>query len=378
MDWFDLVFALFVILLGAQLFTNGVEWVGEGFGLSEGMVGSVLAAIGTALPETMVPLVAILAGGHADSDEIGIGAILGAPFMLGTLAMAVLGASALGYAKRRGGRRAARFVHPNPEVIRQDLVFFLLAYPLSLVAGIWHVRALHVVLAIGLVVLYAFYVRKHLLTPDEDETPAVAPPGAPATPPQESEAARAATRAEHAPVQEVHGEIQPLYVLDWYRRLTRSRKPAPPKPPVAASVAQTVFALILIIGAARIFVVAISHVSEKLGVSSLLFALLVAPVATELPEQFNGVIWLRRRKDTLAIGNVTGASVFQSTFPVTIGLLFTTWTLDQAGLVSGIIAIVAALISYLCIRLKGRLDARIMVAQALLYVGYVVYVLARG
>ena len=62
MDWFDLVFALLVILLGAQLFTNGVEWIGEGFGLSEGMVGSVLAAIGTALPETVLPFVAILSG----------------------------------------------------------------------------------------------------------------------------------------------------------------------------------------------------------------------------------------------------------------------------------------------------------------------------
>src|SRR5205085_12141259 len=75
LDWFDLVFALLAILLGAQLFTNGVEWIGEGFGLSEGMVGSVLAAIGTALPETVLPFVAILSGGQAHGKEIGIGAI---------------------------------------------------------------------------------------------------------------------------------------------------------------------------------------------------------------------------------------------------------------------------------------------------------------
>src|SRR5438105_3239121 len=102
MDWFNLIFALFVVLFGAQLFTNGVEWIGEGLGLSEGMVGSVLAAIGTALPETTIPLVAILTEGHADAKEIGIGAILGAPFMLATLALAVLGASALAYRRRRG------------------------------------------------------------------------------------------------------------------------------------------------------------------------------------------------------------------------------------------------------------------------------------
>ncbi len=348
MDWFNLVFALFVILLGAQLFTNGVEWVGEGFGLSEGMVGSVLAAIGTALPETTIPLVAILAhSGHADADEIGIGAILGAPFMLGTLAMAVLGLSALAYRKRRGGRREARTVSPQPRAIRQDLAFFLIAYPLALLAGLWHIRPVHDVLGGALIVLYLFYVRKHLRA-DEPEVS-----------------------------QEVAGEIQALYVVEWLRRLTRSRRLHPTRPPVAASLAQTALALLIIVGAARIFVDSISHVSSRLGVPSLIFALLVAPVATELPEQFNGVLWLRRRKDTLAIGNVTGAMVFQSTFPVTIGLVFTQWRLTEAGLVSGVVAIAAALATYLNIRIRGRLDARLMIAQGVLYAGYVAYVLLR-
>ena len=62
MDWVLLVVSLLVILAGAELFTNGVEWVGEGFGLSEGAVGWVLAAVGTALPETILPIIAILRG----------------------------------------------------------------------------------------------------------------------------------------------------------------------------------------------------------------------------------------------------------------------------------------------------------------------------
>src|SRR5438034_1359613 len=83
-DWFELAVSLVLILLAAELFTNGIEWVGETLGLSEGAVGSVLAAVGTALPETLLPLVAI-AIGHPQGEEIGIGAILGAPFMLSTL-----------------------------------------------------------------------------------------------------------------------------------------------------------------------------------------------------------------------------------------------------------------------------------------------------
>src|SRR5204862_3419534 len=103
MAWVALVLSLLVILLAAELFTNGVEWVGEGFGLSQGVVGSVLAAVGTALPETLLPLVAILSG-HEAGEQIGIGAILGAPFMLTTLAMVVIAVSVLYYS--RGGARS--------------------------------------------------------------------------------------------------------------------------------------------------------------------------------------------------------------------------------------------------------------------------------
>src|SRR5919198_1785876 len=102
MDIAEILVALPVILVGAAIFTNGIEWVGESFGLSEGAVGSVLAAVGTALPETLLPLVAIAFGAGA-GHEIGIGAILGAPLMLTTLAMFVLGVSTLLFA--RGGRR---------------------------------------------------------------------------------------------------------------------------------------------------------------------------------------------------------------------------------------------------------------------------------
>jgi len=375
MEWFDLVFALFVILLGAQLFTNGVEWIGEGFGLSEGMVGSVLAAVGTALPETIVPLVAILAGTHADGDEIGIGAILGAPFMLGTLAMAVIGVSALAYRKRRGGRVHARIVSADPQVIRQDLVFFLCAYPLALAAGLWHVRPMHVALSVLLIVLYVFYVRRHLRAPADEKQDE----GAPATALAHPGGANPSHAKPHAaPGGSLEPDVQPLTLINWYRRLTRTRAPAAAKPPMWAAIAQTVFALVLIIGAARIFVDAVSHVAVELAVPSLVFSLLVAPIATELPEKLNGVLWIRRRKDTLAIGNLTGAMVFQSTFPVTVGLLFTTWKLDQAGLISGIIAIVAALITYVNIRFRGHLDARLMIGQIVLYAGYVVYVVIRA
>src|SRR5437879_11960980 len=89
-----IVGAFVLILVGAEVFTNGIEWLGVKLNMSEGATGSILAAIGTATPETLIPIVAILFTNTADSDEIGVGAILGAPLMLATLVMLLIGGTA--------------------------------------------------------------------------------------------------------------------------------------------------------------------------------------------------------------------------------------------------------------------------------------------
>jgi cation:H+ antiporter len=135
-----------------------------------------------------------------------------------------------------------------------------------------------------------------------------------------------------------------------------------------------VLALVLIVGGARLFVSAVDVIANRFGVPHLVFALLVAPVATELPEKFNSVIWIRRRKDTLAMGNMTGAMVFQSSFPVTIGLLLTPWQLAHEGLVAASIALAAGSVLWLTLLVRGRFDGRLLLLQGLFWVGYVVYV----
>ena len=102
--------------MGAELFTNGIEWFGRKLELAEGAVGSVLAAVGTALPETMIPIIAILFATGESSHEVGVGAILGAPFMLATLAMFVTGIAVLWAARHRRDRRhdAGRHEGPRP------------------------------------------------------------------------------------------------------------------------------------------------------------------------------------------------------------------------------------------------------------------------
>jgi cation:H+ antiporter len=342
MSWVALVVSLLLILLAAELFTNGVEWVGEGFGLSEGVVGSVLAAVGTALPETLLPLVAILSG-HEAGEEIGIGAILGAPFMLTTLAMVVIAVAVFVYA--RGGARSLT-LRIDRRTIQQDLGYFLVMYTLAMLAGLWHVKAVHVCLAIVLVVGYAYYVRRHFQAPDTGS-------------------------------EEAGGDIQPLRLWVWLRALVRSLPEWSVDRSIAAPFVQTAVGLVLMVGGAKLFVDAVGDIGASAGLSPLAFSLLVAPLATELPEKFNSVLWIRRGKDTLAMGNMTGAMVFQSSFPVTIGLLLTPWELAHEALVAAVIALAAGSVLYATLRIRGRLTAPLLLVQGVFYVGYVAYVVTR-
>ena len=84
------------------------------------------------------------------------------------------------------------------------------------------------------------------------------------------------------------------------------------EPGLGIVIAQVVLALGLIIAGAQVFVGAVEHLSMVVGLDPTILALIIAPIATELPEKFNSVLWVRNGKDTLAMGNITGAMVFQS------------------------------------------------------------------
>lgn len=349
MEWFVLVIALVVILAASDLFTNGIEWVGEGLGLSEGAVGSVLAAVGTALPETLLPLIAIVFGSGAGSsgEEIGIGAILGAPFMLTTLAMFVLGVAVAIFS--RNGRRSTD-LDGDDSVITQDLGYFLVMYSLAFAAGFIHIRALHIALAIFLMVGYGFYVRRHFASPGEKELE-----------------------------EEAETEIHELYLWRLIRRF-RTGLPAYSKASsLVPSYVQVGASLTLIVAGSKMFIGSVDTIANRLHISHLVFALLLAPLATELPEKFNSVLWVRRKKDTLALGNMTGAMVFQSTFPVSIGLLLTDWRLDEhpEALVAAVIALLAGGVLWITMKIRGKFQAWLLMGQGVFYAAFVAYVLSR-
>ena len=111
-----------------------------------------------------------------------------------------------------------------------------------------------------------------------------------------------------------------------------------------------------IVGGAHLFVEELLHVAEQLGVEPLVLSLVLAPLATELPEKANSFFWVREGKDSLALGNITGAMVFQSTIPIAVGLLLTDWDLDKFAVVSGCLGLAGGVIAYWALRRRGRFE----------------------
>ena len=321
-----LIAAIAVILIGCEMFTNGVEWFGRHLKLGDGTVGSILAAVGTALPETIIPIIAILLGTSKDAQAIGIGAIVGSSFMLGTLALFVTGTAVAIFSL--SGRRSV-LVKADPVVLSRDLAYFVVAYSATMAAALLSGREIKLVLALGLIAAYVVYVRQ---TISGDEA------------------------ADH--------DLRKLYL-----------HPKADTPHIVLTVLQLLISLSIIVVGARFFVGAIESMAQSIALPALVLSMLVTPFATELPEKFNSVIWVRQGKDTLALGNITGAMVFQASFLPAIGILLTPWVLTTPAIIAVLLGLVSAAAAYVQLRVRGSLHYRHLIGMGLLYLAFLVYVL---
>jgi cation:H+ antiporter len=130
------------------------------------------------------------------------------------------------------------------------------------------------------------------------------------------------------------------------------------------------------VGGAHLFVEELLAVAESLGVEAIVLSLVLAPLATELPEKANSFFWVREGKDALALGNITGAMAFQSTLPIAFGLAFTTWELDRFAVISVLCGLAGGAVAFWTLHLRGRFDAPSIVAWTLLYGIFLGFVLA--
>ncbi|WP_116089737.1 sodium:calcium antiporter [Sphingomonas crusticola] len=305
------------IYFSCKLFVNGVEWVGRKLAVGQQATGSVLAAFGTALPESVVTLVAVAFGASETSKALGVGAALGGPLALATIAYATVGIVLL---------TSRQKLPKTPEIcsdfrnLARDQGWFLAIFAGKIALGLiafagkpW----------LGLLFLgaYALYVRKEM----------------------------GGHRGEN------EGETEPL---------TFARHAATPG--TAMAIVQTLLALAIIFAASRLFVSRLELIGPALGLQPHLLALLLSPIATELPETMNAIIWVRQGKYRLALANISGAMMIQATVPTAFGLFWTPWLLDAPLLLAAGTTAVAVAIMYVAFRC-GVVSRRLLAGMGLLY-----------
>jgi cation:H+ antiporter len=320
MDYILLFVSLGIILAAAEIFTNGIEWLGLRLHLAEGTVGSILAAVGTALPESLIPLIAFVTGKGVEQAQVGIGAIIGAPFMLSTLAFFISGLVVVLEARKRSS--SFPNLEINPEIIRRDLIFFFFGYSTGLCAAIVPERWKPVLVGVllGTYLLYIF------LTLERTSTHGQSP------------------------------DLRPLFF-----------SPGKSRPRFAMIVFQVLFAVFLLLCGAELFIHQVTALSALLGIPTFFLSLIIAPIATELPEKLNSVIWLRRRKDTLAIGNITGAMVFQSNILPSIGILTGNWHYVPGSLTPILLTFASSGLIYLSLKIGKKMNAFVLLMGGVFY-----------
>ncbi|MCW3482014.1 sodium:calcium antiporter [Neisseriaceae bacterium JH1-16] len=311
------------IYLACEFFVNGIEWCGRHMKLGATAVGTVLAAFGTALPESAVTFTAVAFGSTPQQRDIGVGAAMGGPLVLATLAYAVVGL-ALWRNRQRLQRSNHRVIVDHQRLSHDQLAFlaiFVLKVALGLVAF-----AIKPWLGVLFLVAYAVYVWREIVTAD--------------TAPEEEELEALKFRPHNA-------------TLGW-------------------AALQVLAALAVIAVASHTFVGQLESIGVAFGLSPHLVALLLSPVATELPEIMNALIWVRQGKERLALANISGAMMIQATIPSALGIFFTPWLFDGPLLASGLITAAAIILLWRMFR-RGSVDSRVLAPVGLLYGVFALY-----
>ncbi|MBY0420677.1 MAG: hypothetical protein K2Q06_00130 [Parvularculaceae bacterium] len=320
LDVVQLAVAAGLIFLSAEVFVNGVEHLGRKLSFGATATGTILAAFGTALPESVVTLVAAVFAKSDAERELAVGAAVGGPLALATIAYATVGVTLL-----VAGRALAAGPSATWRRLSVDQAWFLGLFAAKIGLGL-------VVFSgkpwCGIVFLlaYAVYVRREMTQADDLEA------------------------LEPAPL-----FLAPRRGLD---------------PSTAAVVLQTALAVGVIFFASRLFVGRLETLSPALGLSPQLTALLLSPIATELPETMNAIIWARQGKARLALANISGAMMIQASVPTAIGLFFTPWRLAPESLLAAGATAASILVLFFAFR-SGRVTRARLAGVGLLYVAFV-------
>lgn len=307
------------IYVACEYFVNAVEWCGKHMNLGATAVGTVLAAFGTALPESAVTLTAVAFGKTPQARDIGVGAAMGGPLVLATIAYGVVGLAL--WLNQKKLKRADHSVRTNAKRLAGDQLAFLAIFVVKVGLGLvaftfkpW--------LGVLFLSAYALYVWREIRSEDTGDEPE-------------------------------EDDLEPLKIR-------------PGHPNLFWAGLQTCLALGVIAFASHLFVGQLETIGHVAGLSPHLVALLLSPVATELPETMNAIIWVRQGKERLALANISGAMMIQATIPSALGIIFTPWRFDATLMVAGGVTAIAIVVLWIMFRSR-KVDSRALTAIGLLY-----------
>ena len=308
------------IYLACEYFVNGVEWVGRKLVVGQQATASILAAFGTALPESVITFIAVVFGHSPEQKNLGVGAALGGPLVLATIAYAVVGVT-LFLSRQNLPPTAA--IRQEFRRLSRDQGWFLAVFAAKVLLGVV-VFAWKPWLGILFLAVYGVYFW-----------------------------------------QEMHGTEQHAEDIPEPLKIAPKRR----EPRAWQAYLQTLVALVVIFGASHLFVNQLDLLGPQLGIEPQLLALLLSPIATELPETMNAVIWVRQGKHRLALANISGSMMIQATVPTALGLFFTPWLLDRSLLVAAGATFAAILMMFLCFR-RGFGSRALLASVALFYLAF--------
>lgn len=330
--FFVLIYLLSIVLT-CNLFTNSIENLGKKFNLDKSATGSILAAVGTALPETILPLIAIFSikGNATDGVEIGTGAILGSSFLLSAFALFISALAFIFFQKQK----LKSPLNINFENFSRDYKFFIFAYFLAITSTFINEKNIKIIIGAFLICYWIFYAIKTISKSNENE---------------------------------VEENCPNLYFAFSNKNLEKN---------LFIILLQTIFSLFLLFIFSKLFVDEIQTFSMLTKISPLVVSLVLSPLATELPEITNSIIWIKNKKDSLAISNITGAMVYQASICTSIGIIFTDWKFSNHAVINIFSTICATLTVFLLTRFIKKVPAILLLSCLIWYLGFFIFISLR-
>ncbi len=319
----ELIISVLVVFVGALIFTNGIEYVGCRMNWTSSFTGAILAPLFTSIPEFVLFVVAIFSYGGTAGREIGIGTLFGQPFMASSFSYGlVLVAMIIGWFLKK---RKTLFLEVEKTLVIPYL-FITILFPLIVLPDIIRIKYFQIIMGVFFGFFYVYYIRLMFQKRKEESM----------------------------------DESEDPYLCRIFNA-------------DLAAVIQLVLSVVILYFGSEMLISTIDVVSEHLAVSAMGVAIILAPVATAIPETMSAMIWAYRGKDTLSISSLVGEKILYSTLYPAIGLFAVSWILDLHAYFSVLATTVISFILLYYIK-KGRIPSRGLGIGFVFFITYIVLI----